>query len=240
MGGRLKMTSNCVTRFNPTCTGALHLGHAYTLLVNQWYAKERGGRMLVRFDDAHANKVDGAANVPAVRDEMRRDIEWLGLDVAEWYSEAELEPQVREQMRARGYAGPEYIDPCVTAAFISRPRGWMAYPYQPLLSAERALLDAMMGVTHVIRGEELATDLSLHCWFCDLFGLPIPTFIYLPRLEGARGDISKTAGGYTLAELRANGYTPGDVRALLARGCLVNPPNGWGLENLKAQPRVAV
>ena len=230
----------CTVRFNPTCTGALHLGHAYTLLVNEWYAKERGGRLLVRFDDTHANKVDGRVNVPAVREQMRRDIEWLGVDVDGWFSEEEMAPEVERRMADAGFAPPPYMDPVGAATFISHPRGWAAYPYQPLLSAERALLDDMMGVTHVIRGEELATDLSLHSWFCDLFGLAIPKFIYLPRVEGSRGDISKTAGGCTLAELRGNGYTPHAVRQLLGQGCLIVEASGWGLENLKAQPRVAV
>lgn len=228
----------CTVRFNPSCTGALHLGHAYTLLVNDWYAKERGGRMLVRFDDVHANKVDARVNVPAVREQMRRDIEWLGVNVDGWYSEEELAAEVHRRMAEAGFTAPEYIDPASVPAFVSHAKGWVAYPYQPLLSAERALLDDMLGVTHVIRGEELATDLSLHSWFCDLFGLRIPKFIFLPRVEGGRGDISKTAGGCTLAELRANGYTPGAVRQLLARGCLIAEASGWGLENLKPQPRV--
>jgi glutamyl/glutaminyl-tRNA synthetase len=83
----------------------------------------------------------------------------------------------------------------------------------------------------------LLPEFSLYQHYCWQFCLPEPEHIYLPRLQGPRGDISKTASGSTLAELRAEGYTPGQVRDMLARACLLHAPNGWTLDNLRAEPR---
>jgi len=230
----------CVTRFNPTTTGALHLGHVYTILVNEWYAREYGGQFLVRFDDTWVLERFSQANRDRVAAQMRADIEWLGIEVDGWFSQAEMMPTVHDVWRKHGFDPPPYEDPVEVPIFVSHGKQWIGYPYQPLLAAERAVFDDMMGVTHLIRGEELAPDMALQCWFHDLFGLPKPHFIFLPRLKGSRGDICKTFGGYTVAELRADGWPSDEVRYLLARGCLAAIGNGWALQNLVPEPRVAL
>ena len=55
---------------------------------------------------------------------------------------------------------------------------------------------------------------------------------------GKCGDISKTSGGYTVAELKANGWTPEDIFDLLEKACLNWYESGWGLHNLKPDPKV--
>jgi glutamyl/glutaminyl-tRNA synthetase len=96
----------------------------------------------------------------------------------------------------------------------------------------------MSGITHVIRGEEFALEYSLYRCYCDKFKLPAPKFIFLSRLEGRHGDISKTAGGYSIAELRGDGYTAQDIKDMLAKAGLSCPQNGWYLYNLKREPRI--
>ena len=39
------------TRLNPTLNGTVHLGHLFTLLVNEYYAHSRNGKFFIRFDD---------------------------------------------------------------------------------------------------------------------------------------------------------------------------------------------
>jgi hypothetical protein len=55
---------------------------------------------------------------------------------------------------------------------------------------------------------------------------------------GSKGEISKTHGGYTIAEMRGNGYSASDIISLLAKACLAFPAMGWELHNLKPDPRV--
>ena len=40
-----------VTRFAPSPTGNLHLGHAYSALYSERVAKENGGKFLLRIED---------------------------------------------------------------------------------------------------------------------------------------------------------------------------------------------
>ena len=63
-----------VFRFAPSPNGALHLGHAYSALLNAKLARESGGRLLLRFED-----IDTARCSIAFEDEIRRDLSWLGI-----------------------------------------------------------------------------------------------------------------------------------------------------------------
>jgi len=59
-----------VTRFAPSPTGHLHLGHAYAAL----YARERGERFLLRMED-----IDVTRSRPEFEAAIREDLAWLGL-----------------------------------------------------------------------------------------------------------------------------------------------------------------
>lgn len=67
-----------ITRFAPSPTGLLHLGHAYAARFAYDLAKQHGGRFLIRFEDI---------DVTRVREKYYGDIEddlsWLGLEWSE-------------------------------------------------------------------------------------------------------------------------------------------------------------
>lgn len=62
-----------VTRFAPSPTGWLHLGHAYAALFAQEQAA--GGRFLVRLED-----IDGTRARPEYEEAIFEDLAWLGLE----------------------------------------------------------------------------------------------------------------------------------------------------------------
>jgi glutamyl-Q tRNA(Asp) synthetase len=64
-----------VTRFAPSPTGYLHLGHAHSALVGWRTARESGGRFLLRIED-----IDGARCTPEFEAAIHEDLAWLGLD----------------------------------------------------------------------------------------------------------------------------------------------------------------
>lgn len=67
-------TAPVVTRFAPSPTGPLHLGHAYSALLAFDAARAAGGRFLLRIED-----IDQTRCRPAFDDAIRADLAWLGL-----------------------------------------------------------------------------------------------------------------------------------------------------------------
>lgn len=63
------------TRFAPSPTGLLHLGHAYSALFAWTLARQAGGRFLVRLEDIDPGRCH-AEFAQAILD----DLHWLGLD----------------------------------------------------------------------------------------------------------------------------------------------------------------
>jgi glutamyl-Q tRNA(Asp) synthetase len=63
-----------VLRFAPSPNGALHLGHAYSALMNERLAAEFGGRVILRIEDLDRTRCKAQFEV-AILD----DLAWLGL-----------------------------------------------------------------------------------------------------------------------------------------------------------------
>ena len=63
-----------ITRFAPSPTGLLHLGHAYAAKVAHDLARREDGRFLLRFED-----IDHTRTRPGYYGAMEDDLRWLGL-----------------------------------------------------------------------------------------------------------------------------------------------------------------
>ncbi len=63
-----------ILRFAPSPNGYLHLGHAYSALLNYDMARERGGRLLLRIED-----IDGSRCRPEFETAIYDDLAWLGI-----------------------------------------------------------------------------------------------------------------------------------------------------------------
>lgn len=66
------------TRFAPSPTGRLHLGHAYSAVLGHRRALENRGAFLLRIDD-----LDQTRSRPEFVDGIVEDLSWLGLDWSE-------------------------------------------------------------------------------------------------------------------------------------------------------------
>ncbi len=80
-----------ITRFAPSPTGLLHLGHAYSALVAWDLARAAGGQFLLRIED-----IDQPRCRPEYEDAIFRDLRALGLD---W-----PKPVLRQSARLPAYA----------------------------------------------------------------------------------------------------------------------------------------
>ncbi|MBW8303624.1 MAG: hypothetical protein K0M78_06735, partial [Brevundimonas sp.] len=76
--------------------------------------------------------------------------------------------------------------------------------------------DALQGMTHVIRGEDLFEATHIQVLIQALMGWPTPVYRHHRLLAGPDGRrFAKRDGSVTLAQLRADGVTPEALRAEL-------------------------
>jgi glutamyl-tRNA synthetase len=108
------MSDPVVTRFAPSPTGFLHIGGARTALFNWLYARNTGGKMLLRIEDTDRERSTDAA-IAAILD----GLSWLGLtwdgDVIYQFQRAARHREVAESLLAAGkayycYASPKELD----------------------------------------------------------------------------------------------------------------------------------
>lgn len=69
------MTAPLYTRFAPSPTGALHLGHIYAALVATHFANQTGGAMMLRIDD-----IDHTRCRPRFTTDIFDDLDWFGIN----------------------------------------------------------------------------------------------------------------------------------------------------------------
>lgn len=68
--------SDFVTRFAPSPTGLLHLGHAYSALTAFEAARQAGGRFLLRIEDIDLNRCKPEYETAILEDLAWLDLEW--------------------------------------------------------------------------------------------------------------------------------------------------------------------
>lgn len=282
-----------VTRFAPSPTGRLHLGHAYSALIAHGAARKASGRFILRIED-----LDQGRRRPEFEAAIYEDLAWLGLDwetpvrrqsdhLADYTGalgrliEAGLvyrcfrtrKEMLDEIARAPhlspdGPDGPAYIGAPLTAneerSLLAQgaPFAWrlsMAAARDALKEKWAALSfhvedtdestarriratpdifgdvvlgrkdsgasyhlasvfdDALQGVTHVIRGEDLAPAAHLHTLLQALLGLPRPIYRHHQLIRGADGKrLAKRDRAATLAAFREAGGTPADIEVQFA------------------------
>lgn len=69
--------------------------------------------------------------------------------------------------------------------------------------------DYLMGITHVIRGEEWVISTPKHVYLYEAFGWKAPLFVHLPNiLNRERKKLSKRQGDVAAADFKNKGYLP--------------------------------
>jgi glutamyl-Q tRNA(Asp) synthetase len=283
-----------VFRFAPSPNGRLHLGHAYSALLNAELAARSGGRFLLRIED-----IDPTRCRPEFEQAIYDDLAWLGLaweEPVRRQSEHIVEYAARlDELRSRGLVFPCFCSRRAIAAAVSAREAETATPWRrdpdgaplypgicrdlgaaeagrrtaagaapawrldiaaalaasPQLAYRRlapdaaesvvaarperwgdavmarkevptsyhlsvVLDDAVQGVTHVVRGQDLEAATDLHVLLQDLLRLPTPRYRHHPLIRDSEGDkLSKSLLSESLAELRGRGVSAAEVRRRL-------------------------
>jgi glutamyl-Q tRNA(Asp) synthetase len=269
-----------VTRFAPSPTGYLHLGHAFSAWLAWARAREAGGIFRLRLED-----IDGPRCRPEFAAAVLEDVAWLGLD---WDGDVRVQSAHLGQYRAaleglekRGLLYPCFCSRADIAAAQGAPhegespkypgtcRGLSAAarlariasgaPYALRLNVQAALAgvtdlrffeeglgwvaaephrfgdgvlarrdipasyhfcvvhdDAVQGITHVTRGEDLREVTHIHVLLQRLLGLPTPVYAFHKLLKDETGKrLAKRDNAATLRSMRAAGETPAAILARL-------------------------
>ena len=181
-----------VSRFAPSPTGRLHLGHAYSALLAHDYARERDGAFLLRIED-----IDPGRARPEHVGGIIEDLAWLGL---EWDGEIvfqserlALYAEALGRLKERGLAYPCFCTRSAIAAEIAASAAAPHGPDGPLYP----------GTCRALEPEERARRAAAepHAWRLDV-----------ARAVGAAGPLFWEDGD---TEVRAEPEAHGDV--VLAR-----------------------
>ena len=147
-----------VTRFAPSPTGALHIGHAASAILAHDRARASGGRFLLRIED-----IDGARSREAHIDGIVADLRWLGLDwdgFCRQSTRLALYEAALSRLRADGLLYPCFCTraeiAAEVAAALTAPQGDAPPPYPGICRT----IDAAM------RAHRLARE--PHCWRLDM------------------------------------------------------------------------
>ncbi len=100
-------------RFAPSPTGPLHIGGVRTALYNYLFARQHGGKMILRIEDTDSQRF-----VPGAEDYINEALAWLGIEIDEGvreggpygpYKQSERRDIYREHTRMLLDAGKAYI-----------------------------------------------------------------------------------------------------------------------------------
>lgn len=148
-----------ISRFAPSPTGRLHLGHAYSALLAHDFARSCGGRFLLRIED-----IDPGRARPEFVDGIVEDLAWLGLA---WDGEMLVQSRrlplyaaALDDLRARELVYPCF---CTRSAIAAEIAASAAAPH----GAEGPLYPGTCrGLSEVERERRMARE--PHAWRLDV------------------------------------------------------------------------
>jgi glutamyl-Q tRNA(Asp) synthetase len=198
----MSAVNRVVTRFAPSPTGRLHLGHAFSAIQAHDYARERGGDFLLRIED-----IDGTRSRAAHVQTILADLKWLGLDwdgpVTFQSQRLDLYAGAFDRLKARGLVYPCFCTRADVAREIaasgSAPHG-VDGPIYP-------------GTCRALSAEERAARMEeSHAWRLDMARALATLPSVAPDLfQGPTGGLATTARkveGFG----QADGWMPEPVR----------------------------
>jgi len=215
-------------RFAPSPTGYLHIGGARTALFNWLYARAKGGKFILRIEDTDIQRSRKEFVV-----EILDSLSWLGfnwdeiyyqsqrLDIYRKYAQQLLEEDKAyiQRLEGRGEAIIFKVSP-QTIKIVDLIRGEIEFDTQvfkdqvliksdgsPTYNFACVVDDALMGITHIIRGDDHISNTPKQILFYRAFNWQEPFFAHLPLIMGLDGGrLSKRTGATAISEYRNMGY----------------------------------
>jgi glutamyl-tRNA synthetase len=142
--------SQVVTRFAPSPTGYLHIGGARTALFSWAYAKNQGGKMLLRIEDTDRERSTEAAVVALVDGLRWLGLEWDGEPISQ-FGRAARHAEIAHELVKMGHAYYCYCSPAELDQMREEARAAGKPPRYNGFWRDRDSSEAPEGVSPVIR-----------------------------------------------------------------------------------------
>lgn len=233
-----------VTRFAPSPTGLFHLGSYRTAIFSYLFAKQHGGKFVLRIEDT-----DRTRSKKEYEENILKSLRWLGLSYDAFFRQSEHVTRHREVLEKLIADGKAYIskeeakdgsseikeivrfkNPNKVVTFTDLIRGEIKSDttdlgdfviakniHEPLFHLAVVVDDSNEGVTHVIRGEDHISNTPRHILIYDAIGKPIPEYAHLPLvLSEDRTKLSKRKGAKPITFYMEEGYLPQGILNFIA------------------------
>ncbi|MBB4199964.1 glutamyl-Q tRNA(Asp) synthetase [Rhodoblastus sphagnicola] len=150
-----------ICRFAPSPNGFLHLGHAYSALMNARFSRDHDGLLLLRIEN-----IDRERSKPRFEQALREDLAWLGLD---WPRPERRQSDffgayrtILDGLVGRGLAYPCFCTRGAIAAGIADKPDWPRDPDgSPLYSGSCRELSPRRRAERLAAGEKFTLRLDM-------------------------------------------------------------------------------
>jgi len=233
--------SKIITRMAPSPTGKFHIGGLRTTLYNYFFARQNGGKFILRSEDT-----DTERSKKEFEDNMFEALNWLGLEYDEFFRQSERTDIYVEHIykllgNGSAYEGEEshqrkdgqadfgegkvirFKNPNTDVTFYDEILGDITFNtkelgdfviartlHTPLYHLTVVVDDGLMGVTHVIRGQDHISNTARQILILEALGFSRPIYAHIPLIlsEGG-GKLSKRDPNvYPVTQYREMGILP--------------------------------
>ena len=211
-------------RFAPSPTGYLHIGGARTALFNWMYARAQDGKFVLRIEDT-----DQQRSKKEYEEEILRSLKWLGFEWDELYYQSRRFDIYREHAQRLLDEGKAYKEgeaiilkmiPDQEIKIFDLIRGEITFDSselkdQVLMKSDGSpaysfccvVDDALMEITHVVRGEDHISNTPKQIMIYRALDWKVPKYAHLPLIMGEDGSrLSKRYGAVAVSDYQKQGY----------------------------------
>jgi len=237
------------TRFAPSPTGYLHIGHAYNIIYNYYYSKKYNGKFILRFEDTNPEKTE-----EDFYNSIIRDVNWITKDgISEVVYQSDRLNYYYDYAKKLIEIGKAYVCTCKSEVFknyidnkkpcpcrnlivgehlrrfekmfkeykpgeavlrfkadlenpnpalrdfpimrineTEHPRTGKKYRVWPLYNLSTAIDDALLNVTHIIRGKDGEINGIRQDMIKDVLNLSKSHYLHIGRVQFTDLELGKT------------------------------------------------
>ncbi len=218
----MKNNENIRVRFAPSPTGLFHVGSARVALFNYIFARQNGGKFILRIEDT-----DKERSKKEYEEDILDGMNWLGLSYDEFYKQSERTDIYKEYLQKlisedKAYVSKEepsevgkrsevirFRNPNKKVKFNDLIRGEIEFDTtelgdfviaksleEPVFHLVVVIDDYLMKVSHIIRGEDHISNTPRHILIQEAIGANTPIYAHLPLiLDEKRAKLSKRVHG---------------------------------------------